>query len=497
MAERALPPGAVRRRTAFGLLDADGWTWATIKALFWFALIIFMLGYLPDRAYYFTVAPTIDVGFNAISPINLCPAQNRLSDCPAPAGAVVPWQSNPAGLALPQARAGAGIFSSGENVYLIGGLTPQGATASVLATTVSERNLTGWSEGPALPAARSDAVVTNLAGTPYVIGGRDETGAPTDTVFRGTVDEGLLTGWEQIDELALPQPLADHSGVPTANGIYIFGGRDASGTIINTVYHTELADAATPTLGPWQEVTLLPLPEPRADATAVTIASFVYLLGGEGPDGPSELVFFLALDFDAQPQVDPSTGQPFGWGVSVGPAAGFALPEPRTRHASFVNAGAMYVLGGFGPDGELQASGLWAIPDAVDGTIPEWRRLDDTDLREPRADATALSIAGMAFVIGGETAGGTTDTSERADLAPQPPFFRLGLFGATVPGLGIGGNVGQELGWLAAAGVATGNFVLFILIGWAYSHPRQTQRFIEWISRGRVKAPREEEGALR
>jgi hypothetical protein len=34
--EHALPPGAVRRRTAFGLLDADGWTWASIKASFWF-----------------------------------------------------------------------------------------------------------------------------------------------------------------------------------------------------------------------------------------------------------------------------------------------------------------------------------------------------------------------------------------------------------------------------------------------------------------------------
>jgi hypothetical protein len=62
MAQRALPPGAVRRRTAFGLFDADGWTWATIKATFWFFTLIFLLGYLPDRAYYITVSPTIDVG---------------------------------------------------------------------------------------------------------------------------------------------------------------------------------------------------------------------------------------------------------------------------------------------------------------------------------------------------------------------------------------------------------------------------------------------------
>ena len=42
MAEYALPPGAVRRRTVFGLLDADGWAWATLKATFWFLFIIFV-----------------------------------------------------------------------------------------------------------------------------------------------------------------------------------------------------------------------------------------------------------------------------------------------------------------------------------------------------------------------------------------------------------------------------------------------------------------------
>jgi hypothetical protein len=492
MAEQALPPGAVRRRTAFGLLDAEGWTWATIKALFWFALIIFLVGYVPDRAYYFTVSPTIDVGYNAISPINLCPAENRLAACPAPTGAVVPWQANPPELALPQPRAAAGMFSSGENIYLIGGLTADGATDSVLATTLREGNLAVWGEGPALPAPRSDAAVVGVTGVPYVVGGRDADGNATDTVFRGQLEEGVLTGWEEVEELALPAPRADLSGVPTINGMYVFGGRDGDGSIVDTVYRAELTEAVPPALQPWEEVTQLPLPEARADTTAVIIASFIYVLGGEGPDGVSDSVYFLALDFNGHPQVD-QAGQPFGWGVSAGPAARFALPEPRARHASFINAGGMYVMGGIDADGELQSTNYWAIPDPVDGTIPEWRQLGDTELSEPRADATALAIAGQGFVIGGETSAGLADNSERAGLAPQPPFFRLGLFGATIPGLGIGGNVGQELGWMAAAGVATGNFILFIIIGWAYSHPRQTQRFIQWVSRGRIRAPREEE----
>src|SRR4051812_30739792 len=175
MAQLALPPGAVRRRAVFGLLDADGWAWASLKATFWFVFIIFVLGYLPDRAYYFTVSPTVDLGFNAISPINLCPGENdrgtRKMPCPVPAGAILPWDASPPELALPEARSGALSFTSGSTLYLIGGETAAGTTASVISTSVSDGgNLALWTGGPALPAPRSHAVVLNLSGVPYVVG---------------------------------------------------------------------------------------------------------------------------------------------------------------------------------------------------------------------------------------------------------------------------------------------------------------------------------------
>ena len=60
MAAQALGPGTtiVRRRAFFGLLDAGGWAWATLKAAFWFVVIIMMMAYIPDRALYATVQPT-------------------------------------------------------------------------------------------------------------------------------------------------------------------------------------------------------------------------------------------------------------------------------------------------------------------------------------------------------------------------------------------------------------------------------------------------------
>ena len=101
-------PGRSRDRAAgafFGFFDAEGWAWATTKAFFWLLVIIITLGYIPDRAYYFVVSRTIDLGILGWSPVNLCPPENGPDmPCPVPAGAVLPWQASPAEAALPQAR---------------------------------------------------------------------------------------------------------------------------------------------------------------------------------------------------------------------------------------------------------------------------------------------------------------------------------------------------------------------------------------------------------
>jgi hypothetical protein len=494
MAQQALPAGAIRRRTAFGLLDADGWTWATIKATFWFGLIIFLLGYVPDRAYYFTVSPTIDLGYNAIPIVNLCPATNEGLPCPAPAGAVVPWQDNPAELALPTARTGGGVFTSGENVYLIGGTSGGAATASVLSNVVNEGSFgQTWSEGPALPEPRANATVANLSGVPYVIGGLDAAGAPTNTVFQGIVEEGLLTGWEPAsEELALPVAVSEAAGAASATSLFIFGGRTADG-LSTTVYRAEIPEGESE-LEPWVEMTEVPLPEARAGATAASAGSAMYVIGGESPNGVTNSVFYLGLATDGAAAVDPSTGRPFGWGVSVNQSASAALPEPRVGHTTFVNSGAIYAIGGRDANGNPAATNFWTVPSSTDSTIGGWQRLDQTDLPAPRSNTAAAAVGSTVFLIGGTDANGQElNTMARADLAPQPPFFRLGLFGVTVPALGIEGEIGQQLGYIIAASAALGNFVILIVVAWMFSHKRQSFRFFEWITRGRFRAPREDE----
>lgn len=492
MAEYAFPPGAVRRRAVFGLLDADGWTWAALKATFWFIFIIFVLGYVPDRAYYFTVSPTIDLGFNAISPINLCPADNESLPCPAPAGAVIPWQESPAELGLPQGRTAAGTFTSGENMYVVGGAAGGQATTSVLVTTATNGNLAPWTEAAALPDARAGSVVLSLSGTPYVIGGADASGAPTTTVFKGKVEQGKVTGWEDAG-LTLPVPLIDASGASTATGLYVFGGRTTGDALSAAVYRANIPAGQTK-LGAFEEMTEVPLPEARAGAAAIGAGVSVYVVGGQGPNGVTNTVFYLGLDAHGNPAVNPATERPFGWGVSAEQASAAALPDARQHATAFGNGGALYVMGGQDATGATVATNYWTVPNASNGTITGWTRLDATDLPQPRALAGPAVIGQYVYLIGGSGANKEDLSSTvRADLAPRPAFFKLGLFGLTVPALSIKGEIGQQLGYIIAAGAGTGGLIFLILIGWMFSHRRPTFRFFQWISRGRFRAPPEDD----
>ncbi len=502
MAQLALPPGAARRRAVFGLLDADGWGYAGVKATFWFLLIIFLLGYIPNLAYYFTVANTVQIGYNAVPIVNFCDAGNdapgRQIPCPAPPGTVIPWQGSPGELALlGGARSGAVAIQSGPRVYLAGGTTSTGATADVIVTTVSsEGNLSPWTAGPALPAARTDAALAVLGGVPLVIGGLDASGKPTNTVFQGTVSNGEITGWALADgskpgvpNLTLPVALSGTSAIATGNGIMLFGGRTADG-ITAKVWSASFGTATPPTLGSWTEVTALPLPEARTDATAILGGNFVYVIGGQGPSGPTNTVFRLYLSAGV-PAPDP-TRHVYGWALPPAGQPG-TLPAARSRAAGFTANGSLYVIGGVDGSGTPQPSNFWAVPNATTGDIPGWQQTPATDLLQGRAGAAVSAVGSTVFLFGGDTPQGPADSTFRAGLSPQPPFFQLGLFGATIPALSIKGEIGQQLGYIVAFSVGIANFVILILIGLAYSHRAATLRFIERLSRGRFRAPREDE----
>jgi hypothetical protein len=481
MAQRALGAGMIvpRKRALFGLLDADGWGWAGVKAFVWLVIIILLLGYIPDRAYYFTVNRAIDLGILAWSPINLCSSENESLPCPPPRGAVVAWHQSPPELALPEPRSDGSAIQLGTKILYIGGSDGTTAQANVwVAQVAGVGNFGEWADGPALPEPRSDASVVAVSGTIYVIGGYDAKGKPTTTVFAMAPDPktGQLSEWKPVTALALKEARAGAAGVAAPDGLLLIGGEGPDGPVTTTL--KSLLDAKG-VLGAWHAQA--ELQRPQADALAAVIGDYVWLYGGHDETGPVGAVQRGRLGIKAAEGYpnNPDTGKVIGWDISNGAN----LPAARDNPAGWSANGALYLVGGADTDG-LRTELYWTTP-TNDGNIPEWKHLAASDLQTGSKGGSAFVTGPSVVSVGGETADGVVDTSVRANTAPQSPFFQLGLVGATVPALKIDGEIGQQLGYANAAGVATVDFILLIIIGWALAHKEQARAMMTRLVRRR------------
>ncbi|MBF8289091.1 MAG: hypothetical protein HW391_59 [Chloroflexi bacterium] len=273
-----------RRRALMGLLDADGWTWASVKATIWFVILIFMLAYIPDRAYYFTVNRTLELGLLAWSPVNFCPAENKTLPCPAPVGAVVPWEPSPPELGLPGPRTHAAVGQFGSRLLVVGGSDGSAATTTTYIADLKKGALQPWSEGPALPEARSGASLVIVGSAAYLVGGSDVDGKPTDTVWMLPVDidTAELGAWEAVEGLSLPEARTGASGQAVADGFVLLGGRGPDGAPTSTVWKS--TTDAKGVLGQFE--VQAPMIVPVADASVAQIGDFVWLYGGSSLDGP-------------------------------------------------------------------------------------------------------------------------------------------------------------------------------------------------------------------
>jgi hypothetical protein len=487
MAQRALQPGTTqtRGRALFGLLDASGWGWASVKAAFWFILMIFLLGYIPDRAYYFTVNKTLDLGILAWSPVNFCPPENQSLPCPAPVGAVVPWDVAPAELSLKENRTDGVVGQAGTKILYIGGSDGTAATKTTfVADTRGVGNFGPWSQGPDLPAARSNAGLAFFGGKIYLVGGSGADGKPTSTVFvlSPNSQTGELGKWQTAKDakldLDLPEPRTGAAVVAGADGLFLLGGSADGKTPLKSVWKSTL-DPKTGNLKAWAPQADPGLYVEAMDATAVQNGDYLGVYGGTSATGPMKTV---------------QRGE-FGTGTEsttlkrFGVAGGTTdLPEARTDAAGFAANGALYLVGG--SDGTKPRSELyWAVPNSS-GNIPEWKHLPVSDLPASGLAGSAPVVLGPNIIlVGGTTASGPIAGSARANIAPQPPFFQVGLVGATVPALKIDGEIGQQLGYLNANTVGIVNFVILLIVGWAFAHKEQVRAMRERL-RQRVRGRR-------
>jgi hypothetical protein len=210
----------------------------------------------------------------------------------------------------------------------------------------------------------------------------------------------------------------------------------------------------------------------------------VWLYGGAATDG-NPVATVQRGEFGLPPEPgqpeDPKEGLVVAWSVpEASSQAAQNLPAPRANASGWGSSGTLYLVGG--SDGTTsRPEAYWAVPDS-EGNIPEWKNLDVINLPAPGMEGAPPLLTGPNVILIGGTSTGADGSqvlasSVRANLAPQAPFFQLGILGATVPALKIEGEIGQQLGYLAAAGVGTVNFIILLIIGWAFAHQEQTRAF--------------------
>jgi hypothetical protein len=298
--------------------------------------------------------------------------------------------------------------------------------------------------------------------------------------------------------VTLPEPRSGAAAIAVTDGILVAGGRGADGKPSNKVWKATVDSKGV--LGAFKDQA--PLSTGVADADAVLVGEFIWVYGGSDANGPTALVQRAAFGA-AGPSAPGASGAPAASGAApaaspAAPAASAApqplgvqqwatngsanLPAPRTGAAGFTANGAIYVAGGSdasGPKGEL----YWAVPDSSGGLSDGWHHLSNDDLPASGLVGGSPVVTGStALVIGGSTQGGVVTSATQASLAPQAPFFQLGLFGVVIPALQIPGEIGQQLGYLSAAGAGTVNFVLLILLGYVFNHKEQVSG---WIAKRR------------
>ena len=182
-----------------------------------------------------------------------------------------------------QERGSAAVVTTQGHIFLFGGITPAGATGSVLDYIITENR---WAELPALPIPRSHAAAMRMDDGTFIVAGGD-----------GSQLEPLGDTWALPLGATLWEP---RDPMPTARGGCAYGevyGKlvCAGGEIGPTT--TRVVEAFDPSTLRWES--LPDMPFERAGAPGAVVTSRLYVVGGSQTrmfEPTSSLLSFDLLD---------------------------------------------------------------------------------------------------------------------------------------------------------------------------------------------------------
>lgn len=204
----------------------------------------------------------------------------------------------------------------------------------------------------------------------------------------------------------LPQSLASRNAIVHGDYVFLFGGKDANGRSLDTIYTSQIQPAGG--LGLWS-LNPEPMPEPLYIHSIAVFNNFVYLIGGwnnsEGVsslDRPNEKIWRGQLTND---------GRVTNWTL-LGSYTIDNVPTKITLHQAIVIGQRLFVIGGYANDDSIPIANVsYANLNAVTGDIGTWQTGPELPRRLRRFSATSVIKNGVTYVyvIGGS--GENTDSA--------------------------------------------------------------------------------------
>ena len=243
------------------------------------------------------------------------------------------WEQLPE---LKDRREGLALAVQSNQLFAIAGNNESGVTDQV---TVLPLEGGAWEFRQPKPVPVSDIQAGTISGFIYVPGGMDASGTVVDDldIYNPTID-----AWSKGSPL--PEARCRYSLVAVEGKLYLFGGWDGNEYKDDTYVYDPVEDL-------WTELT--PMATPRAWTGGAFSGSRIYIFGGVNADGISDQIAIFT---------PPNTNQPYGTWTQTSP-----LPMKRYAFGATSLADLIFIVGGRGEE-ETTLPNLIYYPE-----IQEWR----------------------------------------------------------------------------------------------------------------------------
>lgn len=279
------------------------------------------------------------------------------------------WQSL---MPMEKPRSRLALASYGDQIYAIGGTTPDGFSKSVERFDPEQNT---WISLASKPTAVADIQAAVIGGRIYVPGGRDSSGQPLDIFEIYDPGEDL---W--INGATLPMPVYGYSLVAFEGKLFLFGGTNGIQTL-------DIVLEYNPDTQNWSFKT--PMPFPREFAGAALAGGKIYLMGGQNGNRVNDSVFIY------QPDIDNGQNDPWSFGAS--------MPEARARMGVTSLADIIYLVGG--TDDSDQTPQPWSLITQTD----EWQVIEQPRSGRKWQDLGLVSQGTQLYALGGDLDGMPAD----------------------------------------------------------------------------------------